>query len=342
MKQKLTTLLFSLSLLVVTGCREFYDYFNDVEPEILKVREYATGLATPLGLYLDAKEQLWVTEVGSGNNDGKVSVIMPNGTKHVVIEGFPSFMGPGGSEEIVGVNHLLLKNGMLYILHTNGLLYKANISSFDPEDAPLQASALATENIAAFVLNYDFDEDVVESNPYNLTLGPNGDLYITDAAANAVIRRSSNGQLSVFATFPDIANPIPVGPPTIDFVPTSIAFNGQNFYVTSLTGFPFPTGKARIYSVNLAGKISLYQEGFSTITDMTFDPVNNPVVVEYAQFTLEGGYNPNTGRIVVAAQDGQSTLVSGINLPTAIVRSGLLTYYVNSLADGKIFKVTAQ
>jgi len=340
MKQKLTMLLFSLSLLVVSGCREFYDYINDVEPEILKVKDFATGLNNPIGLAMDDKEQLWVTEIGTGNDDGKVSVFTPNGTKYVVIDNFPSFMGPGGPEEIVGLNKLLIKDKMLYILHTNGFLYKADISSFNLGSTPMQASALPKENIGTFVLNYPFEVPAEESNPFDLTTGPQGDLYITDAAANAVIHRTSSGNLSVFATFPNLNNPIPVGPPTIHAVPTGIAFVDQKFYVSNLTGFPFPTGKARVYTVDLSGKITSFQEGFTTLTGLTLDPVNSPVVVEHAQFTLEGGFNPNTGRVVVATPTGMSTIASGLNLPTSVVRSGLITYYVNSLADGKIIKVT--
>ncbi|PSR53486.1 ScyD/ScyE family protein [Adhaeribacter arboris] len=337
MKQKLSILLLSLCLLVVTGCREFYEYFDSVEPKVLKVKDYASGLKSPLGLALDAKQQLWVTELGTGKDDGTVSVFV-NGKKNVVIEDFPSTIGDEG---LVGLNHLLVKDGMAYILHTNGYLYKADISSFTPGDTPLKAKNLEKENIGAFVLDYDFEADTEESNPYNLTAGPVGDIFITDAAANAVIRRSLSGELSVFTTFPNIANPTPVGPPSIHAVPTSIAFNKQTFYVTTLTGFPFPTGQARIFSVDLSGKVSLYQDGFTTLTNMTFDPVYNPVVVEHAQFTQQG-FAPNTGRMVVATTNGPAKLITGLNQPTAIVRSGPLTYYVNSLADGKIVKVTNQ
>jgi len=336
MKQKLQALLFGMLLLGVTGCREFYDYFNEVEPKILKIQDFATGLAAPLGMDIDAKGQIWVTEIGTGNNSGKVSVITSKGVKYVVLEGFPSSLGPEGLE---GLNHILVKNGMLYILHVNGLLYKANINSYKPGDAPKQASTLQTEDIGSFVLDYDFENDTEESNPYNLTVGPQGDIFITDAAANVIIRRSSSGKLSVFATFPDLDNPTGIGPPTIDPVPTSITFVQQKFYVTTLTGFPFPTGKARIYAVDLAGNISLYQEGFTTITDMSLDPADNPVLVEHAQFGPQG-FMPTTGRIVVATATGQSTMVAGLNQPTAIVRANPLTYYVNSLADGKIMKVS--
>ena len=338
MKQKIQFLVLGVLLLGVSGCREFYDYFNEVEPKILKVQDHATGLTAPLGLDIDAKGQLWVTEVGTGNNDGQVSMITPSGAKHVVYEGFPSAIGPEGLE---GLNHFLLKNGWLYILHVNGLLYKANISAYKPGDVPKQASTLPTEDISAFVYDYDFGVALDHSNPYNLTEGPKGDLFITDAGANAVIRRNAAGQLSVFATFPDLKNTTVIGPPFIDAVPTSITYVKQKFYVTTLTGFPFPTGQARVYNVDLAGNVSLYQDGFTTITDMALDPAENPVLVEHAQFGPQG-FMRNTGRIVVATATGPSTMIAGLNQPTDIVRANLWLYYVNSLADGKILKVSPQ
>ena len=339
MKLKVTTLLFGLGLLVVTGCREFYEYLNEVEPKPVSNKEYASKLNNPIGLALDANQQLWVTEIGTGKDDGTVSVFDASGKKHVVVEDFPSFFGPGGPEEIVGLNHLLIKDGKAYILHTNGRLYIADISSYKFGDKPVRSITLEKQDISKFVLNYPFKEKPEISNPYDLTVGPDDNLYITDASANAVIRRTPAGKLHVFTTFTDIKNPTPVGPPTIDVVPTGIGFNEQRFYVTTLTGFPFPKGEARIYSVDLMGKYTLYQEGFTTLTDMTFDPAYNPVVVEHAQFGQQG-FIPNTGKIVVAADNGQATFGSAINQPTAIVRSGPLTYYVNSLPDGKIFKVT--
>lgn len=342
MKTKLTTVLLTFCLLVSSGCQKFFDYLDEVEPDKTKVMEFATGLANPLGMAIDAKEQIWVTETGTGQDDGKVSVIRPNGTRYVVINGFPSLMGPGGPEEIVGLNHLLMKDGTLYILHSNGTLYIANVASFMPGETPLRASALLKEDIGSFVLNHDFDEDTEESNPYNLTAGPGGNLYITDAAANAIIRRTPAGTLSVFATFPNLANPTPIGPPTINVVPTGIAFDGQKFYVTTLTGFPFPAGKARIYTLNPSGQIPHYQDGFTNLTDVTLNPNHKPVVVEHAQFTPQG-FAPNTGRmILVYSQTDQKVLLEGLNLPTAVIRSGPRTYFVNSLADGKILKVTTK
>jgi hypothetical protein len=322
---------------MTTGCRELLDIFDEVQPKKIEVKELASGLVSPLGLAVDAKGNVWVTEVGTGKNDGKVLMITENGTKYTVIEGFHSEINP--QENVpAGLNHLLVKDGILWILHGQGKMYKYDLSSFQPGKMPVKANTLNTEDIGKFVLDYPFAEDTGESNPYNLTVGPEGDLFIADAAANAIIRRSKTGNLSVFATFPNIQNPLPFGPPMIHSVPTGIAFDGQRFFVSTLTGFPFPAGKARIYQVNLSGDVSVYKEGFTTLTDITLDAKHQPVVLQFAEFGPQG-FMPNTGRLTRVTAQQNALLVDQLNQPTSVAKRDAKTYYVNSLADGKIMKV---
>src|SRR5947208_2617804 len=84
------------------------------------------------------------------------------------------------------------------------------------------------------------NNDANDTHPYNLTKGPDGDLYISDAGANGIIHRKSAGQYSVLAEIPGIANPLPIGPPQIQSVPTGILYDGHDFLVTTVLGFPFP------------------------------------------------------------------------------------------------------
>jgi DNA-binding beta-propeller fold protein YncE len=337
MRLKLATLLAGLVLLMTTGCRELLDIFDDAQPRKIEVKDFVSGLASPIGLAVDPKGHVWVTEIGTGNNDGKVTMITENGTKYTVIDGFPSEIN---EQEGVpaGLNHLLVKDDILYILHSFGKMYKFDLHSFHPGDKPVQADDLQTEDIGPFVVDYKFEDDAEESNPYNLIIGPEKDIFIVDAAANAIIRRSKTGKLSVFATFPNIQNSLPFGPPMIHSVPTGIAFDGQRFFVSTLTGFPFPTGKARIYQVNLAGNVSVYREGFTMLTDINLDAKHQPLALQFAEFG-EQGFKPNTGRLTRVAPDKNTVLVDKLNLPTSIARRNTNTYYVNSLAEGKIMKV---
>jgi hypothetical protein len=197
---------------------------------------------------------------------------------------------------------------------------------------------LPAENLSKFVVDHAFEVDTDFSNIYNLTFGPDGALYIADAGANAIIRRSQTGQLSVFAAIPGIQNPTPEGPSTIDGVPTGIVYDGEKFLVSTLTGFPFPAGQARIYQVDPAGKVSLYQEGFTTLVDIALGADNRPLVLQIATFGPQG-LAPNTGTITRSTPEQNMVLLEGLNLPADLERRGPKTWYVTSLADGKVLKV---
>ncbi len=323
-------------LLTLSSCLDHRDL--PTSPNQLQVQpRFATGLVAPIGLTSDAGGRVWVSEIGSGNNDGAVSVISADGTVSRVITGFPSGIFDNSP---AGLTHLTFHNGLLYVLHgASGRLYTADVSGYSPGSPPIPAASLTSYDLGTFVNDYPFAQDTGESNLYNLTVGPDDALYITDAAANAIIRRASDGSLSVFATIPGVANPTPVGPPFVQAVPTGIVFDGGKFLVTTLLGFPFPTGKARIYQIDLAGNVLPYRDDFTALVDVALDAANQPVVVEYAQFSPTG-FAPATGRVVGWANGQNTPLLTAQNFPTAITRSGPKTYYLANLVDGVVQKVT--
>ena len=339
MLKKITLFFSILTLLFTTSCNKIIEIADELKDHHqVQVSTYATGLVSPLGIEADAKGQLWVTESGTGTtNDGQLSLITRDGKVYPVVKGFPSSVSPEGA--VFGLNHLILKDGTLYILHgVEGKLYKFNISSFHPGDAPIQASQLAYEDIGTFVKNYVFQDDTNETDIFNLTVGPGGDLFIADAAANAIIRRNSgNGKLSVFATIPPVNNPAG-NPAKVQAVPTGIVFDGHRFFVCTFTGYPYPAKNATIYQVDLNGNTSVYQTGLSTLADIELGIDQKPVVIEYGTWTGET-FVQNSGTVVRSTRETNTQIVNGLNFPNAIKRSGLATYYVALTFDGKIQKV---
>lgn len=340
MCNKLTFFLSMMVLISTTSCNKVLDVIKELKEhdEQPHVTTFATGLTAPLGIEADAKGQLWVTEAGTGlANDGQLSLITPQGRVYPVVKGFPSVVSPEGA--VFGLNHLLLKDGVLYMLHgVEGKLYKFNIASFHPGDAPVQANSLAYEDIGTFVKNHAFEDDNNETDIFNLTTGPDDDLFIADAAANAIIRRkAATGTLSIFATIPPIDNPSGE-PAQVQAVPTGIVFDGQRFLVCTFTGYPYPAQKATIYQVDLNGNTSVYQAGLSTLTDIELGIDRKPVVLEYGTWTGET-FLQNSGNIVRATPQKNTPVVTGLNFPNSIKRSGLLTYYIAETFDGKILKV---
>ena len=97
------------------------------EPEQLTAANFVDQLRAPIGLTLDTKGQLWVTEAGTGKNDGSIVMITPQGTKTTAMTGFPSVIANGAIE---GMSHPLFHDGKLYVLHgVSGMLYTIDVTS---------------------------------------------------------------------------------------------------------------------------------------------------------------------------------------------------------------------
>jgi sugar lactone lactonase YvrE len=327
MRTKRLSLVSLFSLLLTTSC---LDHRELASPNQLQVQDFASRLAAPLGMVVDNRGWIWVTEVAAG----RVSVITPDGKSYPAITGFTVALSPENTPD--GLNHLAFRDGVLYILHgVDEKMYKANVSSFKPGDQPMTADKLDNEPIGQFVLNYKFTEDTNDSNLYNLTFGPDGDLYIADAGANAIIRRTKTGDLSVFATFPNFK----VGSIPAQVVPTGIVFDGTKFLVTNLVGYPFPAGQSKIYQVDTNGTVSVYKDGFTSLVDIILGADKRPIVVSVAEFGAQGPI-PNTGKIISTVGGQTTTLLQALNLPTSIVAGAANTYYFSSLVDGTVKKIT--
>lgn len=335
--KKLNLLRFAfLAFTVALSCTD-----HEPDPVRFESKEFATGLINPIAITKGDNNSLWITEQGTGDTlsdkyDGRVSMISPGGSVHPAINGFLSRSSPEKMPS--GLTHLTYKDGTLYILHgVEGRLYKANVGSWKPGDAPLEAKNLAFEDLGTFVKK-QLPAAVSESNLYNLTWGPEGDLFITDAAGNMIIRRKSDGTLSKFATFEDFPNPkAPIGGPTVDFVPTGIAWDGSKFYVTSLTGFPFNKDLAEIKQVDQSGNVSEYEKGFTTLVDVVLTDSNKPLALQFAEFTPAFQFKPGSGTVWSA---DKKMVLGGLVMPTDIEKVYTNTYYVVSLGENKVYKLT--
>jgi hypothetical protein len=290
-----------------------------------------------MGLETDANGNIWVAEPGTANNDGKVVIVKPTGEKYDAIINLAS-INNAVSGEIEGPAHMLLDNTTLYLLAGN-YLYSINVAGFMPGDAPIDGATLPFEDIGSFSLAYQYVNDVNDTHPYNLAKGPDGDLYIVDAGANAIIHRKGPGNYMVLAEVPGIANPYPFGPPVVESVPTGILYDGKDFLVTTLLGFPFPTGQARVYKITMSGSVSLYQEGLTSLVDIEKGTFLGRLVLQYATFGPKG-FEPNTGALIWANGQNMRPLASKLNMPVGLKQVNLRTWYITSMGDGTLLKAS--
>lgn len=325
-------------LLLAPGCTK-----EDNATAVLSITPIASGLKGPLGLEIGSNGSVWVAQGGTGANDGKVSVITTDGKFYDVITGFPSVASPGGEPD--GPSHLMFANDSLYVLGTGGKMYIVAQTTLNPGVTILPASSLKVQDIGAFVLAYPFVNNAHDTHPYNFTLGPGGAMYITDAAANAILRREKNGDLSVVAEIPGFANPTPIGAPFVESVPTGIYYDGQDFYITTLTGFPFAPGIAVIYKLTPPASglatPTVYQRGFTTLVDIAKGTAAaGKVVLAHGSFALPAGWVPNTGQLSWANGSTVTPIATGLNQPAGLKQADEHTWYVTSFGDNTVLKIT--
>lgn len=340
---------FTLLLFLFVGCSEDDD--DIVQPPKLEIRTVASGLVGLMGIETDAQGNLWVTENGTNipdadndthNNNGKVILITPDGQKYDAIVNLESYTN-AHSGELQGTVNILRDGDILNVL-SGDHLYRADVSNFKAGDTPLDAGSLPSEDIFAVISqlpagsNPDHD-----SHPYNLAKGPDGDLYIADAGANLIIHRKGANDYAILAEIPATPNPLfpGMGGPTVQSVPTAIFYDGDDFLVTSLTGFPFPDGEAVIYKVSLSGEVSVYQTGFTMLVDIVEGMDSNHLVVQYAtSFNPGSGFESNSGSLLWANGSTTTILAEGLNQPAGIKQVDDHTWYVTAMGDGEVLKVT--
>ncbi len=294
-----------------------------------------SNLNSPMGIAKDSKGRLWITEAGTGSNDARLSVISLSGQKTEALTGLPSVFANGAIE---GIGRPHIRNNKLFFSHgTGGLIYKlkADAGSLGETDFPLSLSDFEVWDINSFARGLPTSDDS-NTNVVDLYLHDNGDLYILDAGANAMIRRDqSTGNFSLFAGFPKIPTPAPF-PVSGDAVPTGFVFDGTRFLVSALSGFPFNSEKSTIFSVSTTGQVAEYKSAFTTLIHIELDKSSKPVALQYALFSLETGFQAKSGSIL---DENGTVLLSGINQPVDLVRKNDDTFYLLSYGDGTLKKI---
>ena len=308
----------------------------------------AGGLKSPFGLTFDAQGNLWYNELGTGNGDGSVSMRSPDGQTTELINGLPSVFLPD-LEELAGCWRTFLTNDHAIVISGENAAPIAESLLFFERAKINSAAALSPADASSIVAVGPFSraqEGVEGSNPFSVATNPQGEIFVADAAANAVYKwDAAAGSFSIFARFPNIPNPTPIGPPFINVVPTKlIGLSDGNFLLSTLSGFPFPVGGTSVYKIDPQGNTSVYATGLTMAVDLAIDPTDgNPVVLQFAEFGFAPtpGFVPGTSQAVKIMPDGQlDTLFKGFGPSSGMAIDAHGDIYVSSLFAGIIQKWT--
>lgn len=295
------------------------------------VQVYATGLLNPIGIDIDSNGNLWVAEQGSGSgNTAKVSMVTTDGQVHTFMVDLPS---SAPAFEPIGATDVCFDiDGKLMIVqgqNTNGDSLGSTVLFVDTTGFSQNFTIRNRSNVQS-IINL---KSLQTGNPYKIITGFENDLFIVDAYYNNVLRwHRNNGSLSVFSTF------APIG--QVEAVPTCIARNNDtSYFVGILTGLPIPIGAAKIYSVNLAGVNSVYQDGLTAIVDVAIHPVDHTIyALQHAQFGPP--WLDNKGRLFRIHNGIVDTLISNMPRPSGMVFDSNGNLFITSFSQDNILKVS--
>lgn len=305
---------------------------------------YITNLNGPRGLILNAAGNLVIAEQGTGMNDSRLLEAIDlnadgdaddEGELTEIATGLPSVLGGAPeSSDRAGVSGVTQTTDGTYWLVVGGGMATGGLPMppFSTLGRIVNGAYEVVADLGQYEMDNDPDADGPDSNPYDLTVGDDGYLYVSDAGANAVLRvNPETGDITPYFILPNVPNPLfdqGLGGPTMDPVPTGLAFGIDGaLYVSFLTGFPFPQGAAffvRLADLNSdgdamdSGESFLVSGGLSALTDITFDLEGTPYLVEFSTNFL-GDNVP--GRLIQYAPTGNVEIAIDLVTPTALVVS---------------------
>ncbi len=301
-----------------------------------------------IGVEVDAQNNVWVTEHGTGNDDGQITIIDPAGNKTLFMSGLPSTYNQAAGEVAGSFRTYQMPNDRVLVVIGESPHEKAeallvvNKNDFTPGTPLTLANVEQTIKLGTYV----HAQGILQSDPFHAAWDADGNILVADAGANAILKWDKNtGAISILKMFDRFPNPFPYGPPMVDPVPTKVLTkpNGD-FYVCQLTGFPFVPGAAKVYNLTAAGDLTVHAEGFTCLTDMNFDPKDgNLCVLQFGEFGLVDtvlGFKIGTAAVIKLLPDGQrDTIAQGIGgLAPSFTFDGTGGLYVTDLVFGQVLK----
>jgi hypothetical protein len=350
------------------------------------VEVVASGLDSPRHLAFGSRGDLFVAESGRGGSGpcfvggegpacmgatGAVTKIDRSGRQSRIARGLASYANTPGNTNAIGP-HGITVLGANRVFVTNG-------GPTEPKDAsgsPISRDTLAAQNPVADLFGrllrvkhhgqirkiadlWAFERDVnpdavvgnpaVDSNPVDV-LFDRGRFVVADAGGNAIDVVNHKGRVSNLAVFANRLVPNPFGGPDIPMqaVPTSVVVGpDRQYYVSQLTGFPFPPGGANVYRVNpRTGAVTVFASGFTNIMDLAFGKNGTLYVLEIDHDGLLSG--STDGGLFAVSRDGtkrQIALAPGsLTMPGGIAVGRDALYVTNNAGSpggGQVLRIRA-
>lgn len=309
---------------------------------------------------------------------GAVTKIPRRGRPFRIAEGLASYANTPNNDNAIGPHGITVVGRQVFV--TNGGPTEPKVT---PDGPPISRDELAAQNDAAnwfgwllrlrhhgrepqkiadiWAFERDANPDAVVGNPA-IDSNPVDVLFdgrrfvVADAGGNAIdVVQPFSGRVSNLAVFPNRPGvPNPFGGPPVDMqaVPTSVVMGPDHeYYVSQLTGFPFPVGGANVYRVDpRTGETSVVASGFTNIMDLAFGPDGTLYVLEIDHDSLFPPAGPSTEgalfRVPRGGGVGQridlpaGTLIEPGGLAVAGRRTLVVSNHGREAGTGEVLEVT--
>jgi hypothetical protein len=320
----------------------------------------ATGLNNPRHLSFSRSGDLYVAEAGTGGDGpcidssdgshvcygatGSITEVTARGAQKRVVTGLPSLAATGGASA-TGPSDVDIVGDFGYVVSI-GL----GAPPADRADLPagadfgdVVAGSLRRQpnswRVIADISAYEDAHnpvDTKDSNPASV-LRQGAHYIVADAGANTVLDANARtGAVKLVAALPNIPN-VPEAEGGMQAVPTSVEIGPDGaYYISQLTGFPFPVGGSVIWRVVPGHAPQQYATGLTNVTDLAFGPDGTLYAVEITAAGLLSG-NLNAGAVVAIAPRTHTQRIVADNLfaPYGIaLRGGYAYVTTGSVAPG--------
>ncbi len=279
----------------------------------------ANVLSGVSGLYLRGRTLFTVIGEGNPTLPGPVprtEVINPNPASPLFSCVLAVHFSARAEKETSGIHltaadHQALRDGQQLVRHdAEGQKITIEVVVDFPDYVSEPVPALAT--------------NVRHSQPYGV-VADDDFLYVVDGGYNSIHKAEiATGNFTKLIGFPNIPNPRfgVIGGPTMEVVPTSIRWNGDQLVVTLLSGFPFPAGTSEVAGIDpeTGGRTQLIA-GLSSAVDVLPLRQDNATVgflaLEYSLAHLAGA--PGQLRLFDAAGTSSALIAGGLVTPASML-----------------------
>lgn len=335
------------------------------------VRTVATGLDNPRQLSVGPGNRIYVAEAGVADAcepiagadpgfqvcglTGAVTEVRRHGQRRVVTELPAMALG----EEVIGASDVVVRGNRIDVL-IGGLSGATAFRDALPDEYSILGTLrsdrlrwgglegddldLVADLVAFEVANNPDGNQPLDSNAVGFASLGHGRWVVADAGGNSLVRVGRGGERLVTA-FPNgapVPNPFEPGEVPPQAVPTDVAIGPDGaYYVSQLTGFPFPNGGSTIWRVTRDGQVSAYATGLTLVTSLAWKGRTLYAVQHDDDNLLDGSYIGSLRRVTPGGSTHEA-VVDGLSSPYGVAiqgRSAYVTVDSISAGDGSVIRV---